>query len=310
MPRSIEATLPSGDAAALVRQLQSMDGVLGIDLLKDAALKPPGDILRVQITNRTYPGLMRVFDEHGIGTRDGTSFSGSEPVMLVSASSRSTLTNDSSEATWEEMEQVIGKNSNTTVSALLVMAIAGVLATIGIASNALHLVLAAMLIAPGFQPLVRIMLGVCAQGTAWRRGLRDTLLGYTSLVLAATVTSWLLLLAGKSPLGDEASYLPPDVLMSYWLRITPTSEVVSFVASVGGALLIASNRAVLTAGVMVGLALVPGATILGIGLGTGLTDIALAGLQRWLLEAANVLAGSLLVFGAIRLTRQRRRMLL
>jgi uncharacterized membrane protein len=309
MPRTIETTLPAGETAALVEQLRQMDGVLGIDLLRGAALKPPGDILRLQITNRTYPDLMRLFAQEGIGTRDGTSLSASEPVSVVSLSARAAIANDSSEASWEEMEQVIGKNSNMTLSALLVMGIAGVMATVGIATNALHLVLAAMLIAPGFQPIVRVMLGVCAQSPAWRRGIRDILLGYGCMILAAAVTSWILILLGKSPVGGESSYLPPYVLISYWSNITPMSELVSLVASVGGALLIASNRAVLTAGVMVGLALVPGATLIGIGIGTGLPDLAFTGLQRWLLELANVLVGSLLVFGTIRLLRQRQRML-
>jgi hypothetical protein len=309
MPRSIESTLPAGEAAALIAQLQRMEGVLGIDLLPGAALKPPSDILRLQILNRAYPDVMALFAEAGIGTRDGTSMSASEPVSVVDRSNRSAIANDSSEATWEEMEQVIGKNSNMTVSALLVMAIAGVMATVGIATNALHLVLAAMLIAPGFQPIVRVMLGVCAQSPAWRRGIRDILLGYGCVVLAAAVTSWILMALGTSPLGVESSYLPPNVLISYWSNITPTSELVSLVASIGGALLIASNRAVLTAGVMVGLALVPGATLIGIGIGTGLSDLMTTGLQRWLLEVANVLVGSLLVFGSIRLLRQRRRML-
>ncbi|MBM3492617.1 MAG: hypothetical protein FJX68_19690 [Alphaproteobacteria bacterium] len=48
------------------------------------------------------------------------------------------------------MELVIGKNSNMTGNALLVMLAAGVLAAIGIATNALHIVIGAMLIAPGY----------------------------------------------------------------------------------------------------------------------------------------------------------------
>jgi hypothetical protein len=43
------------------------------------------------------------------------------------------------------MELVVAKNSNMTVDALAIMMISGVLAAIGIATNALHLVIGAML---------------------------------------------------------------------------------------------------------------------------------------------------------------------
>jgi uncharacterized membrane protein len=200
-----------------------------------------------------------------------------------------------SEATWEEMEVVIAKNSNATANALLVMAISGVLATIGIATNALHIVVGAMLIAPGFQPIVRIALGIVGKNGAWRRGISHTLQGYLALAGGAAGTALFLQAIGRSPLASEASYLPEGVLISYWTSITVPSLVVTSVAGVAGALLIATNRAILTAGVMVALALVPGAAIAALAIVSGDFDVAASGALRWLTEPGLVLLASMVV---------------
>jgi uncharacterized membrane protein len=241
------------------------------------------------------PALMRLLDDEGVGQRAGASFSTSEPVSVVSSACSAVIVRDTSEATWEEMEAVIAKNSNMTANALLVMGIAGVIATIGIASNALHIVIGAMLIAPGFQPIVRVALGVIAGNAAWRRGIVDTLGGYAALAVGAAATALFLQALGKSPLGSEASYLPSNALMSYWTTITLTSVVVTSVAGVAGAILVATDRAVLTAGVMVALALVPGAAIAAVAAAAGDFGLAALGALRWLIEAGLVLLAALLV---------------
>jgi hypothetical protein len=296
MPQRVEITVTAGQTASLVQHISAIPGVMGIRVQHGGSIRPAGDIISLDVTNRSLPAVARLLVESGIGRSPDTSFSTSEPTTLVSSSSASAIANDSSEAIWEEMEVVIGKNSNMTLNGLIVMAIAGVLATIGIATNALHIVIGAMLIAPGFQPLVRIALGVIGEGAAWRRGALHTLQGYAALVAGAAVTAWLLQAFGKSPLGGESSYLPAGVLISYWTTITVPSVVVTIVSGAAGAILVATNRAVLTAGVMVGLALVPGAAIAGLAAASGEFDLALQGVVRWLMEAGLVLLMSLLVF--------------
>jgi uncharacterized membrane protein len=74
-------------------------------------------------------------------------------------------------------------------------------------------------------------------------------------------------------------------------------------------LLIASRRAVLTAGVMIALALVPAATIASLGVVAGQLDVAGKGLLRWAIEVALVAATSALVFLWKRSSVQRRNIL-
>jgi uncharacterized membrane protein len=311
MPRKVEITVPPRRREEIVARISAIPGVAGIRVQEGISRKPPGDVIAVELTNRALPELARTLAAAGVGLEDGASFSTSESISLVSASTARDVVTDTSEATWEEMEVVIAKNSNITPSAAAVMAIAGVLATIGIATNALHIVIGAMLIAPGFQPIVRIALGAVAGSDAWKRGVANTLKGYLALAAGAAATAVFLLALGRSPLGtDEPSYLAAGGLVSYWTTLTVPSLLVTFVGGAAGAVLIATNRAVLTAGVMVALALVPSATIAAAGLVAGEPGMAAAGAMRWIVEVLLVLFSAVLVMAVLRARVHRRPSLL
>ncbi len=310
MPRRVEITVPSEETNLVVQRISEIEGLIGLRVQHGISRQPEGDVVTVEITNRSLPALTRLLSDHDVGSSSAASFSTSEPISIVSSSSAVGIVHDVSEATWEEMEVVIGKNSNMTVSALLVMAISGVLATIGIATNALHIVIGAMLIAPGFQPIVRIALGIVGKGESWRRGITHTFQGYLALAAGAAAAALLLQVLGKSALGSEASYLPAGVLISYWTTISVSSVVVACIAGAAGALLIATNRAILTAGVMVALALVPGAAIAALATTSGEFEIAAIGALRWLMEVGLVLLTSILVLAWKQSRVHRRSMLL
>ena len=178
---------------------------------------------------------------------------------------------------------------------------------IGIASDALHLVIAAMVIAPGFEPMARIALGMAAHSSSWRRGARDTVKGYLALVAGAFAGGLIASLAGHSPLADPGGPLDPGSLASYWSSLTVLSALASAAAAVGGGVLIATNRTVLTAGAMIGLALVPSAALVGIGASAGQFDLAFQAVGRWALDVLLVVVScwAVLAWKARRVHRRR-----
>jgi uncharacterized membrane protein len=308
VPRQIQIVYPSDQAERLLARLREFDGVIGTRLQRGASRHPPGDVISLDVLNRNLPALCRFLTEQEVGADASSSVSTSEPLSLVDASMATAIARDTSEATWEEMELFIGKESNMTVSAVMVMFISGIIATVGIATNALHLVLGAMMIAPGFLPIVRISLGIVARSAAWRRGVTDIFKAYVALSVGAALAALLLDLLGHPPLGAEASYLPAGTLISYWTTLTPLSLIASTVSGVAGAVLLATGRSVLTAGVMVALALVPGAAITGMGAVAGDFAVAAGGLLRWATDVAIVMVTALLVFVWKRTTVHKRSM--
>jgi uncharacterized membrane protein len=194
------------------------------------------------------------------------------------------------------MKTLIANDANMNANVVAAMFIAGVFAAIGISTNALHIVIAGMIIAPGFEPIVQISLGVIAQNRIWRRGFINTAKGYAAVVAGAATAGFLLQGLGIPLLEGESSYLPAGVLFSYWTTITPSSIIVSTLAGIAGALLIASRREVLTSGVMIALVLIPSATVFSLGLITGRLNVAGQGLLRWAIEVGLIIVSSGLVF--------------
>jgi hypothetical protein len=146
-----------------------------------ASVEPPGDIVTVHCANRQLDGLLALLDEYGIGSTAGTALVSSEPNSLVSPTVAAVLTTDTSESSWEEIEFLLTKESHMTGSGTAVMAIAGFCAAAGVASGSLHVVIAAMVIAPGFEPFIRVALA------AFGRWVLEAALVFLT---AAAIFSW------------------------------------------------------------------------------------------------------------------------
>ncbi len=186
------------------------------------------------------------------------------------------------------------------------MAIAGVIAAVGMATNAVHLVIGAMVVAPGFEPLLKISLSAAAGGGAWKRGLVDMARGYGAPVVGALAGSLVLSATGTSLPAGSGGYLGTGTLPAYWHELTAAATIVAVVAGLSGAVLINAGRAVLTAGVMIALALVPGAALVGMGAAAGNGGLALEGAVRWAHDAFIVVAIGTAAFASLRVLRGRR----
>jgi hypothetical protein len=120
-------------------------------------------------------------------------------------------------------------------------------------------------------------------------------IAYATLIAGAAAAAIVLRGMGTDPLGGGSGYVDPGSLTSYWTTITPASVLASLVAATAGAILIASDRSVLTAGVMIALALIPTAALIGIGLVAGAPSVLRDAALRWAIEIAIVFVMGLLV---------------
>ena len=292
MPRIIQATVPAEKTDAVLDRLDQLDGVIGLTLQRGAALRPPGDVLAIQATNAGTRSVLRVLADAGVS--DGGSLLTTEPRSLIAPSYQNRLDQESNETIWEEMGFLLRRETNLGVNYLALMALAGAVAAVGLWTDALHVVIGAMVIAPGFEPLLRLTLGfVGGPRVLATRGADSALAGYLALALGAGLT----LLA----LNTVDSGTPPDLahrsLVRYWTTLTPAGIVLSIIASAAGALVVVTQRSVLTAGVMIALALTPGMSIASMALVAGDPQLAVQGLVRWAVDALAVVAVGAVVVG-------------
>lgn len=308
MPRIVEIAVPSERTSSIVDEIQKIDGLIGLRVQNGISIKPKGDVISLEVTNKDLSTLMQLFSKQTMLSDPQVSITISEPKGVISKSSEEKVTTDISEAVWEEMQATINSQSAMTVNSLLVMFLAGVIAVIGILTNALHVVVGAMVLAPGFEPVTRISLGIVSQYLDWKNGLIDTLKAYIALLLGAVVTAWIMDLMGHDLTSGNPTYLPKGVLIQYWTTITTTSVIVTIAAAVVGALVIVTNRSVLTAGVMIALALVPATAISGIGMVAGQWDVAGKGFLRLLMEVSIIGCFTAVIFLWKKHSVQRRKM--
>ena len=297
MARTINITSPHEKTDKIVEELKGVDGLLELQVFRSVSVQPPGDVIKLSTPNSQLNEIMRLIDRYDLGREKGVSLSSSEPDSLIPTKSSSSIERDQNESSWEEMEMTISNDSNTSINTLIIMFISGSLATIGVATNELHIVIGGMLVAPGFMPISRIALGLAGKSHTWRYGLFDFLKGYLVLIIGAVLTTLLLKAMGMNPtVGSSSYYVVEKDLINYWTTVSKFSLLASAAASIAGALLIATKKSVFTSGVMIGLALVPTAAIIGMGIISG--DFTLAGkaLTRFSLDVALVLTLSFLTF--------------
>lgn len=290
MSRTIEISLPAEKADNLIRDLREADGIVGFALQRAASLKPPGDVLTVHTTNEGFLKLLALLPNHKLGPE--ASILTSEPQSLVSDTSQRHIDSETNEASWPEMAALLHRETNVSSNYLMAMFCAGLIAAVGLWTETVHIVVGAMVIAPGFEPIIRVPFGLLGrQREAWRQGLSSTGLGYLALIAGAAAA--VLVLSATQP---SSGTIGSRDWVQYWSSIQFSSVLVALAAGAAGAAIIAAQRSVLTAGVMIALALVPSAAIVGMALAAGDVPLAARGLLRWAVDAACVVVAGGLVF--------------
>lgn len=294
MARSIRVCVPSDLTEPLMTDLRRADGLVSVTLQRGASLQPPGDAINIDVTNTGLEEALEILVRHHVGKCG--SVSTSEPLSLVSSSGQPEIDQETNEASWPEMASHFRRTCNISSNYLLAMLLAGIVAAGGLWTDTVHIVVGAMVIAPGFEPILRVPFGLMArEREAWSQGLLSTAAGYAAMIAGAAAGLLLMSYIDPSELGlEERRWI------GYWSRITPPAIAVALAAGAAGAAIIAAHRSVLTAGVMIALALVPSASMVGMSLASG--DLALAGesLGRWAVDATCVMIGG----GAVFLTKQ------
>src|SRR5215218_10127124 len=161
MHRTIEITVPPSCTDELISQLEQEEHVINLAVVREASIKPPGDVLTVHALNRGADEVMRLAERaHEWGE---VSVSTSELTSLVDPKQEHKVANDIDEALWEEVETDLRHQGKLTVNYVGLMTLGGAVAATGFAaesaSQAISFV-AASIIAPGFEPLAAIPIGL------------------------------------------------------------------------------------------------------------------------------------------------------
>ncbi len=179
MHRTFDITVPETATPWLVRELEALEHVVALVLHRGASINPPGDVLTVHVLNKGADDVLKCVD--AARTQGAISIATAEVASLIDPRYEQAVHDDVDEAIWEEMETGLRHQGRVTANFLVLMALGGAIAATGLVSEpgpqTISFV-AASNIAPGFEPIPKVPLGlVLRQWKVVRRGLVSTAVG-------------------------------------------------------------------------------------------------------------------------------------
>lgn len=281
MHRTLEITVPPAFTDALGAELTALDEVIGLTLQRGGSLKPPGDVLTVHVLNSGADAVLRRVRAAVPADQPGLSIVTAEATSFISPEDHHLIRDDRDEAIWEEMESGLRHQGRITTNYLVLMALGGVIATVGLVSEPVPQAVAfvaSAVIAPGYDPMTTVALGLVLR--RWglvRRGLSSTGAGYALLVVAAAATMWVLEASGEASAAllatnDEVKNLADPGLMELLMAGT---------GALAGVVMLAAFRRSFQAGPLIATAFIQAAALIGAGAAVGRFELALEGLERF-----------------------------
>ena len=293
MHRTIEMTVPPASTDTLIAKLEKSDHLVGLSVHRGASIKPPGDVLVVHALNRDADRVMRL--AHEAQSEGQVSVTTHELTSIVDAEHEREVSNDVDEALWEESETSLRHQGRPTSNYLALMALGGAVAATGFmvtgSSQTISLV-AASIIAPGFEPLAKVPMGLALRRWAVvGRGLWSVGVGYLALALGAAVVFALLRMTGVGTVSEFLGNSETKVLTDFTLR----EVLLSSLGALAGMIMIVAYRRSVIAGPLIVLAIVPAAAMIGVALAAGRPDLAYQGFERFVLDVALIVFWGTLV---------------
>ncbi|MBD2752381.1 DUF389 domain-containing protein [Spirosoma validum] len=296
MHRTLVVSLPSDHTDKLISQLEPLDCVVGLSVQRGGSIKPIGDILTLQTLNKGIDEALRRIADVCKGTT--YSIATAEQASIIDPQNDSLVENDIDEAIWEEMETGLRHQGRVTGNYLSLMALGGAMSAVGLVSEPVPQVVAfvaASVIAPGFEPIAQIPLGLVLNNFhTIKRGLRSVLMGYGTLILASVLTFLLLRWLGAASEEEFVRNQAVDMMAH------PSTKdiIVSICGTLSGAIIIASYRRSIIAGALIAMVIISAAAMIGVSIACGQWSLALEGAERFGLDVALIVASCYVVFMA------------
>ena len=289
MHTEIEVIVPSSHTDELIQDLQQMEEVISLSVVREASIKPPGDVLTVHALNRGADEVLRLADS--ARTHGQVSVSTAELTSMIDPEHERKVANDVDEALWEEVETDLRHQGKLTTNYLGLMALGGAVAATGFAaessSQAISFV-AASIIAPGFEPLAAIPIGLALR--RWSvvgRGLQSMVGGYLALILSAGLVFLALRVSGVVVVEEFTINTEVRNLAEPGLR----EILLSAFGALAGMVMLLSRRHYLIPGALVALLVIEASALIGVALAAGEPGLMLEGAKRFGLDILLIVVG-------------------
>jgi hypothetical protein len=302
MHRRLTFNGEGGAVKALAKDLEPLAGVIGLSHHPGGSLKPPGDVLQVDVLNSAADEVLR--RARRSVEKDGPRLVAviSQTSALVDRERQDEIDRDADEATWEEMESDLRNHGRITANYVLLMALGGVIAANAFLLDPVSQAMAfvgASIIAPAFEPVAKLTQALVLRSFHICAGaLLSMVVGYAVLFGAALLTTLWLARDGSGHVHD---------LLVAQAVVKPLTDflgtpLISAAAAIAGVVMIVSLRDFYVVGPLIVLVIISSVALAAAAVGLGEPRLALGALRR----VSGDLALIVVLGGAVFYWKQRR----
>lgn len=267
--------------SALATELAPLEGVIGLSHHREGSVKPPGDVLEVDVLNRYADEVLRRVRPAQADPQ--------RPVIVVIAQSSAMvdrrhsglIEHDADEALWEEMESDLRNHGRVSTNYVVLMALGGLIAASGFVLDPVSQAIAfvgASIIAPGFEPVAKLAQGlVLGAPRVCGHAVLSIFVGYAVLFGTA-----LAMIAGLGLLhpGHPHHVIMEQPVLKVFTGFEAAPLATTAAAAIAGVIMVVSLRDLYVVGPLMVLVLVPGVALAGAAVAIGEPAVALWALAR------------------------------
>lgn len=300
--------VPGSKAEPALRLLEERGSVVNIVYLRGGARKPQGDVILCDVVREDASLVIGALSDLDITSEGSISLQEVESEISAAGDHAEEATKGygADAVVWEEVEERTSEEAQLSVSFLLFMVLAMLLAMTGIIQDQPVLIVGAMVVGPEFGPLA----GFCVALIEGRRGLAARsvaalAIGFASGITATLALAFLLRRTGLAP-ADIAR--PSHPLTAFISEPDFYSFLVALVAGIAGVLSLTSRKSGALVGVLISVTTIPSAANIGLAAAYGDTvELRGAALQLAINLTTLCAAGTATLYVQRRLFKARRR---
>jgi uncharacterized hydrophobic protein (TIGR00271 family) len=249
---------PEGLRDDVLDLLRSEVGVANLILHPGAALEPPGDEITADIARECANGLVRSLKELDVQHRGAITLEVLDTVLSTRAHrAEDEAAGDPADAlVWDELIARTRDEATLSVTFVLFLTFACLLAAIGAVTDSTVTVVGAMVLGPEFGPLAAVSVAlVRRRGDLARRAALALVVGFP-VAMAATALA--------TVAGEAAGWVSLDAVrnvhdVDFIFQVGPLSFVVALLAGAAGMLSLVSAKSAALVGVFISVTTVPAA---------------------------------------------------
>ncbi|MGH9229694.1 MAG: DUF389 domain-containing protein [Acidimicrobiales bacterium] len=284
--------VPHELTGAVLERLRATPGVVHIVRGSGSATRPEGDVVLCDVAREAANEVVEWLQTQGVHRRGAITVEAVEAIVSDAAAAAEALAPGygTDALVWEELESRTRVEAVLTVSFLAFIAVAAIIAAVGILLDSPVLVIGAMVVGPEYGPLAALCVAIVRRRHQPARGAAVTL--GTGLIVAAAAALVATIVFRLTGLAPEAYELGDRELTAFISHPDGMAVAVAVLAGIVGMLSLTEARSGALVGVLVSVTTIPAASNVGVATAyREWSEVGGAALQLGLNVAALIMAG-------------------